>query len=268
MAPRNVLLIFIIFFLLLTPEPRIPTVSQKREHEDRVSQEQQALNVLNRSDYGALDATNDRWLNLTGLRKNDSYAWGNLPNVKERLREQLRTILEASPATLKPGNESKLHNGAEDPVDLGKAAFGGGVHATAPFKDPLPIYQNVTGIVRGKWTQSKHVESRVPQAINLTALVPSVEYQSKKYNRNITGPAGDLRITLNEVDSDELLSEPGMIREVEAQINIMDEGSSGDSWSFTMYGVHFIKQGGIVLTTTSEKWVLSGLRTHCSSNMS
>ncbi|KAL9130454.1 MAG: hypothetical protein Q9217_001377 [Psora testacea] len=123
----------------------------------------------------------------------------------------------------------------------------------SPFREPLPIYKNVTSIIRGRWARSKVAQGVTPNTLNLTASAPHVSYTSHKYNRNITGESGDLRVKLAEQE-DGLSSDLGMARKIKAEMVIKDETSSGDGWDVAMFGVHYPQQGGVILSTTSEKF--------------
>ena len=125
-----------------------------------------------------------------------------------------------------------------------------------PFYNPAPLYQNVTGIIRGEWTRSKIREGHASPSLNLSARPPRVGYVSTYYSRNITGRSGALRFHIHGSKDDSFklgLEDHGLIRDLKATMTIKDESSSGDGWEMTLYGVHYPLQGGIVLSTTSEK---------------
>ena len=252
-GPRVVLLVILLLFLFLSPDSRTASPSQHRGFEAQISHERLALNTLNISSYNAVDPANNRWLNLTGMRSDDGYIWELLPRVQERAKEQLRTILSTFPLVSMNNDTSKA---------LAGEVQQGGIRnndqlllsSTAAFRNQLPIYKNVTGVLRGRWARSQ-IAGVTSRTLNLTALAPNVGYSSQKYNRNITGASGDLRVKLAEHSSDgELSSDPGAIRRIKAEMVIKDETSSGDGWDVTMFGVHYQQQGGIVLSTTSEKF--------------
>ena len=248
-TPRLVLLLFLLLFLFLSPDSQSSSISQQRELDFSIIREKHDLDVLNTSSYGSFDSQNDRWLNITGLRQNDGFAWDMLPKVQQRAKQQLQTILRAFGSSRSYSNASLLSLSEDGEPSHVQAALSG----MKPFNDPPPIYENVTGITHGKWVRSQ-VEAGLPYPlINLTAVAPMVTYGSNKYNRNITGQTGDLRIHVDEKVSEELPSAPGLVRVVKGQMTIKDETSSGDGWEITLWGVHYPQQGGILLSTTSEK---------------
>ena len=253
-TPRLALVIFLLLFLFFSPDSHSPSLSQKRELDNSILEERHSLNVLNSSQYGDLDASNDRWLNITGMRRGDGYAWEFLPKVQEKAKEQLRNILDplGSSGIFKNVSTTSEDSGPED--GTGKSKDWNGLSTMKPFNDPQPMYQNVTSIVRGKWSRSNIGESFVLPSLNLSTIAPRVYYTSNKYNRNITGQAGDLQIQLYEQDSGDSLPDPATARNLKAQMTVRDETSTGDGWELTLFGVHYPQQGGIVLSTTSEKF--------------
>ena len=254
-APRFTLVVFLLLFLFLSPDSQAPSLSQQRDRDHSILEERQALDLLNTSSYGGLDAAHNRWLNITGLRQKDGYAWDLLLDVQERAKEQLQNICNAfeftslyknaSLPTRKPAKDGDEMNTVDKILSTMR-----------PFYDPAPLYQNVTGIIHGQWTLSKIGERLASPSMNLSALTPRVGYVSQKYDRNITGRSGDLRFHVHEGTGDDLelgKEDDGLVRDVKATMTIKDESSSGDGWEMGLFGVHYPLQGGIVLSTTSEK---------------
>ena len=254
-TPRVALVVFLLLFLFLSPDSQAPSLSQQRDVDQSILEERQALDLLNTSSYGGLNATNNRWLNVTGLRQNDGYAWDLLQDVQERAEEQLQNICNAFEFTSSFNNASLPSEKPASDGD-GQKTVDKILSTMKPFYDPAPLYQNVTGIIRGQWTRSKVGEGLAPRSLNLSALTPRIGYVSQDYNRNITGRSGDLRFHIHEGNGDEFklgAEDEGLIRDVKATMTIKDESSSGDGWEISLFGVHYPMQGGIVLSTTSEK---------------
>ncbi len=222
--PRGVLLTLLIIFLIFSPDSQQPTVGQQFRIDQAIAGEWASLDVLNTSRVGDLDALQDRWLNLTGLRHDDGLAWQLLEPVKDRARQQTAHVLGANDAAARLDG----HGG-----------------------DTLPLYRNVTGYVRGRWARSGAVEGVQNPRVNLSAVAPGA-YTSDDFTRNITGRTGNIRIRLNQKDTGGAAGNES-IAGISAQVSIKDETSSGDGWEISMYGVHFLEFGGILLTTTSEK---------------
>lgn len=238
-SPRLLLVVLLLFFLFLSPDSHAPSLQQQRELDYAVLDERRSLDILNGSSYGGFDVPNNRWLNITGLRQGDGYIWDVLPKVQTRAKEQLQMIFETT---------NGIGNVSMDRSSDGRS------DAQEPLVGNRGMYQNVTSILHGKWARSALEENIVPPILNLSSLAPKVYYTSTKYNRNITGPTGDLRIQLHEQDHGDPLPDPDTARNIKAQMTIKDELSSGDGWELTMLGVHYPRQGGIVLSTTSEKF--------------
>ena len=253
-TPRFALVIFLLLFLFISPDSQAPSLSQQHDIVHSILEERQALDLLNTSSYGGLDATNNGWLNIAGLRQNDGYAWSLLPDVQEAAKAQLQNIYNALRIT------SVLRNAS---LPSGKPANGGEQNTVDkilstmnPFSNLAPLYQNVTGIIRGEWTRSKIGEGLASPSLNLSALTPRVGYVSNNFNRNITGRSGDLRFHIHEGNSENFnleLEDDRLVRDLKATMTIKDESSSGDGWEMSLFGVHYPLQGGIVLSTTSEK---------------
>ncbi|KAI9816800.1 MAG: hypothetical protein M1827_001445 [Pycnora praestabilis] len=247
-TPRAVLLIVLLIFLFLSPDSQQPTIGQQRELDRLIANEHHALAVLGNTSYGTFDVGSGRWLNVTGLREHDGYGWALLPKVKEHAREQLRRVLGAR-------GIRKLV-GATDASDIGgdEVTLQGLTDATVGHTEIMPVYQNITGHVRGEWARSNIAEDFQAPRINLTALVPQGVYTTQEFNRNITGTRGKIRFRLDERSGREMRGNGGLVREISAQMMIKDDSSSGDGWEIALHGVHYPEVGGIVLATTSEKF--------------
>ena len=254
-TPRILLVVFLLLFLFISPDSQAPSLSQQHDIVHSILEERRALDLLNTSSYGGLDATNNRWLNVTGLRQNDGYAWNLLPDVQKAAKGQLQNICNAFEFTTifknaslnsgKPGDDGDKQNTADKILSTMK-----------PFYNTAPLYENVTGIIRGEWARSKIGEGLASPSLNLSALTPRIGYVSNNYNRNITGRSGDLRFHIHEANDDDYdlgSEDDGLVRDLKATMTIKDESSSGDGWEMSLFGVHYPLQGGIVLSTTSEK---------------
>ncbi|KAL8826666.1 MAG: hypothetical protein Q9170_007315 [Blastenia crenularia] len=244
-GPRILVLIFILLILFASPDTQTPSPSQQHELDHLVLRERHALTLLTDSGYGDLNAAENRWINVTGLRKQDNYAWELLPKVQERARQQASTITKA------------WHMSKQDEEPHGKAHDKARTNTTSPGVTtvaPTPLYQNVTGIVLGHWVRSLVAhEARVP-VLNLTTLLPGVTYTTDKYNRNITGLEGGVRFRLDEKQSQLMPFEDVSVREITAELTLEDDSADGDGWDMTLHGVHYPQDGSIVLTTTGQRF--------------
>ncbi|KAL8864468.1 MAG: hypothetical protein Q9174_007341, partial [Haloplaca sp. 1 TL-2023] len=244
-APRIVVLVFLLLILWASPETKTVTQSQQRQLDRLLLQERHDLASLQNSSFGDLDAIGYKWINVTGLRKEDGYAWNLLPAVQMKARQQADAI---SSAWLY--STEVEHNAVADDSSsiLNASSF-------LPNSDPYaPLYQNLTSIVHGRWVRSKATADIPPPSINLTNLVPHVEYNTNHYSRNITGLEGELRIRIHDTDYERLSTDDTSVRQITADLTVQDETSSGDGWEMAMHGVHHLLDGSIVLVTTSQRF--------------
>ena len=239
---RVFLIIFLFFFLSSSdnsvPPPGFP--GSPYDHAAiKVARLRSNLDVLNTTHWqdfsprtpGTPRGEPARYLNLTGFREDDRYAWDRLDAFWERcsaLREQ---------------------------------AVGSGVDAARLGG----LYENVTGIVTGKWARYRgdlEGAEETHRRFNMSDLSPGVMWSVRGeefWDRNITGPEGKIRLRVDEKDVEEIEAEgvslgSNKIRQVSATLTIQDETSSGDGWDLTVHGVHWPRQGAMLLTTTSDKF--------------
>ncbi|KAG7288854.1 hypothetical protein NEMBOFW57_005213 [Staphylotrichum longicolle] len=187
--------------------------------------------------HGAPPWQTPHYLNLTGFREADRYAWDDLAYFKDRCRQWSR---HAYPP-LKGADEWE-----HGPV--GKT------------------WQNATGTVHGKWVRRPGSVVKQAGSYNLSAIAPGVDWGSGHYDWgwNVTGSHGTILLRLSEdaddavyqeeVDEGKLPRPGGVAREISAMANIQDEAHSASSFAIRLHGVHWPKQGSILLTTTTEKF--------------
>ncbi|KAL8966694.1 MAG: hypothetical protein Q9183_003252, partial [Haloplaca sp. 2 TL-2023] len=245
-APRIVVLVFLLLILWASPETKTVSPSQQRQLDRLLVQERRDLALLQISSYGDLDAGQDKWINVTGLRKQDGYAWNLLPKVRERARQQAETI--SSAWHLSTGLENN------DVVDDTKSTTSNASSSVTSPDQRAPLYHNVTSIVHGRWVRSKVAAGSPAPSLNLTNLVPNVIYNTNHYSRNITGPEGELRIRIHDTDHEKSTPSDTSLRQITADLTVQDESSSGDGWEMAMHGVHHLLDGSIVLVTTSQRF--------------
>ena len=238
-TPRLVLLVVVLVFLFVSPNSQIPSISQQQGLRRLLLDEQQALIISSNTIYDDFNPDENRWINITGLRQQDNYAWSLFPRVKERALEQYRTIA--------------THLSLDEPPQEHNASSA----SSEELYEHTSVYQNVTGIVRGQWTRSHIADGFVPPSLNLTSIAPHITYSTHDYSRNITGQDGNVRIKLDEKDSDMFLLNNESVREIRAEMMIKDEKSKGDGWEVTLHGIHYPELGGIILATTGQRWCLT-----------
>ena len=249
-APRVLVFLLLLFLFFASPTTRPPSLTQQLELDHVIEKETYAVGWLNGSHYGDFNVSAPRWANLTGLRRSDNYSWELLAEVRSRAREQRRRLFSNSafPLRSSPDNEHDLSSGHSI------NDTGAGTSLVDQSKEGDQVYQNVTGFVQGKWVRSG-ITTRLHPNLNLTSLAPTTLYTTEGFQYNVTGQEGDLSFGLMQNHGEGYISYDGKATEIKAKMNLKDEGSSGDGWEITMYGVQYPRHGGIILTSTSPKYV-------------
>ncbi|KAJ5166895.1 uncharacterized protein N7482_005676 [Penicillium canariense] len=232
---RSFFFLLLVFYLLLSSQSHPPLIDEDLQHQRELDRERHAFRLLNESRYGDFNPSADRWLPFAGVRKNDTYAWDLFPHVQGRVRHQLQSVL--SDAGLQPPIGLDDAN-ASSPLDLTKLV--------------LPVYRNVTGKLQGDWVRKTDVQRQVP--LNTTAIVHEHEYFTHDFSSNITGNRGTFHLDIEEGGGEELRYGEGLVREIRASLTVESEDFWGSSWYFSLFGVHFPEIGGILLSTSSEKF--------------
>ncbi|WYZ38878.1 hypothetical protein EsH8_III_000792 [Colletotrichum jinshuiense] len=213
----------------------------------RLQRHQYALGLLNTSEWADFSPRQNgtsteplpRSLNLTGFRAEDGFAWDDLEHFQER-------CLEWSHNAIPPVGGVNLW-------DIGEGEA---------------VWQNATGAVKGTWVRRETISKREWTSYNLSAITPSLHWSGSQseWARNITGNEG--RILLDLVDTgkhgreivyqgvveDGVAASGGKVRSAKASLNIEDVNGSGINWEMRLHGVHWPRQGALLLTTTSEKF--------------
>ncbi|KAI4149400.1 MAG: hypothetical protein LQ340_004647 [Diploschistes diacapsis] len=248
-GPRVVLVLFLLMVLLSSPGTQRPSQSQQRALQTIVEEGRQGWSILNQTQQGDFNSSQNSWLNITGLRAEDGYAWDLLPQVQAKAREQAQAVL----------GTTQIRSGRTSVYSLPHGHFGERYSSVENLdggeKLPvvIPFYQNVTGLIHGQWLRSRvRDDFEVPKP-NLTAISP-VQYITKEFNRNITGARGELSIKLDQKESTAVQVGLNTAREIKAELTIQDKSSSGDGWEMVLHGIQFVESGAILLTTSGEKF--------------
>ncbi|KAF4967169.1 hypothetical protein FSARC_5241 [Fusarium sarcochroum] len=211
---------------------------------ERLDRFQDALDVLNTSRWGDFTPAPDKgskvkpsFLNLTGFRPEDNLSWHHLKRFRQR-------SLEFSRHAIPPVGGHNLW-------DAGQGE---------------PIWMNASGTVHGEWIKRKDSVSRGYDSYNLSRISPDMDWigDNAPWARNITGRTGRMMLrlegnkTINEYEQLPAQSNVpvagGLIRSVKATTTIEDTYGSGHDWEMRLWGVHWPRQGVVLLTTTSEKF--------------
>ena len=255
---KATLLILLIVFLLAAPNTQRISSAQLLDNQQNLQEQRLALDLLNSSKYGDFEPANEKWLNITGLRKRDGYAWDLLPKVQAKAGEQYNAILEAWRVGGEKHGDDQGSRERYTSVDAAGGRLLEPVNKTLPDgsdRNLLPFFRNITGIIRGHWIKSVIGREHQSPVLNTSAISPQAVYLTKEYKRNITGHTGHMQLKLDEKRSESLQVGASTVREVRAEMTIKDERSSDDGWGFVLHGVHYLNSGTVLLTTSGERWV-------------
>ncbi|KOS19185.1 Transmembrane E3 ubiquitin-protein ligase 1 [Escovopsis weberi] len=177
-----------------------------------------------------------KYLNLTGFRAEDGLAWEDLDRFRDK------------------GLQLSRH--AVPPVG------GRWLWETARGE---PLWADADGTLFGQWVRRAGQSNRTFNSYNLSDSVPSMEWVGLRqgWARNLTGDAGRILLRLEgnktvsqyeQLPANQRPLSGGMIRNVRGAVTIEDTHGSGLSWETRLWGVHWPRQGVILMTTTSEKF--------------
>ncbi|KAI6085969.1 hypothetical protein F4821DRAFT_142253 [Hypoxylon rubiginosum] len=234
---RAIFLIILIFWLATSPDSGPGLIAGPALIKNRIARQREALGVLNSTQWGDFTPrladdppeTESKYLNLTGFREEDGYVWEDLKRFKDRCEEW-----------------------STNAVGIPEAAE--------------PVWQNATGVVHGSWQRVNTSVPRYHSSYNLSAISPGVSWagSNSDWGRNVTGSEGKIMVRIEDNEDDE--TEPEKIdklildkaeikaRQVTGTVNIDDIEGTGSGWEMRLHGVHWPRQGVMLLTTTSEKF--------------
>lgn len=238
--------------------------------QERLARQRHAHSILNSTSWGdfsprlSTDPPNGtettRYLNLTGFRHADNFAWEDLTRFRSRCLEWSRHASRWVPSFVPEG-------GATDRIDEGQGQ--GQMKNSWDVGKGIPVWQNATGLVKGPWVRRDASVRRSWGDYNFTAMTPTIGWSGTQmeWNRNVTGTEGTIQLRVEdkrrhlayeeEADAGNgHLPTGGFVREVAVGLTIEDSGhgGSGSTYEMRLHGVHWPKQGNMLLTTTSEKF--------------
>jgi hypothetical protein len=212
-----------------TPEPAAPP-NDPPPAAHILEQTRRGLAVLATSSHGDLDPAAGRWLDLAGFgAEGDGDAgrasWAaTLPVARRLAAAQLRAALGGGAVA-----ESALRGG---PAGLLRAAAAEG------------LFANVTGYVRGPWRA----------VVGAGEGGASARSASTAFARqNDVGKAGDLHVGMVEKGAADVWG--GLsVRGVSATLTLRQDVPE-QSWQASLYGLHILETGSMVLASSSQKSV-------------
>ncbi|QPC73759.1 hypothetical protein HYE68_004511 [Fusarium pseudograminearum] len=237
-------ILFIIWVVFPDSDYSSQSLSLSDLAQERLEHFQDALDVLNASRWGDFTPApekgsnvNSSFLNITGFRAQDNLTWVNLNKFRER-------SLAFSRHAVPPVGGRNLWESGEGE----------------------PMWMNVSGTVHGEWVKRKGSVPRSYDSYNLSKTAPGLDWigDHASWARNITGRTGRimLRLEANKTVSEyeQLPAQSGvpvaggLIRSVRGTTTIEDTYGSGHDWEMRLWGVHWPRQGVVLMTTTSEKF--------------
>ena len=231
--PRSFLFFIILLLLINSPEPQQQSFTTRTRYDEVIQHEWDQLDVLNRTHYGDFDVKKHRWLNVSGCRDDDGFAWDMLPGVQDKANKHgERALGDTWPHVL----DGSLHE-----LDL----------------ETLPVYRNLSGYVQGEWVRDPSSRIRHPQDMGNSTHPAKDPFTNApmEFDRNLTGTGGPFRVHITELEDKMRTDVNKTMSEISAKIVVGDESSFGGNWwEFYVHGVHFKESGHAVLTTTSERF--------------
>ncbi|KAJ9142568.1 Transmembrane E3 ubiquitin-protein ligase 1 [Coniochaeta hoffmannii] len=242
---RAFIVIILLFWLLTSPDNSGALIGIPSLTSARLQRQRFAHGILNSTKWGDFsprliddqaDAT-PHYLNLTGFREQDGFAWEDFGRFKDRCTEWSRNAHGSSAS-------------GENLWDLGLIE---------------PTWQNVTGVVHGEWVRRNGSVPRQGADYNLSAISPDVPWMPTRgdYSHNVTGEHGKITLYLDDKDHSIEFDDRdhgdgpkagGLARAISASVTMQDDATSSSSWDMKFHGVHWPRQGVILLTSTSEKF--------------
>ncbi|KAK5658526.1 hypothetical protein OQA88_1918 [Cercophora sp. LCS_1] len=242
---RVLLVLILLFWLMVTPDNGPILLSGPSFASSRLQRQRHAHGVLNSTKWGDFSprqpddpqGTVPRYVNLTGFREDDGYGWEDFGKFRERCREWSRNAYGASTS-------------GDDWNRPGPSQF--------PWK-------NATGRVHGEWVRRRGSVIKQAAGYNLSQIAPDISFGGggSDWGRNVTGEHGMISLTLEEYGgtaeyveeaSGKEAGSAAVVRETSAFVSLQDEASGSMSWNMRLHGVHWPRQGAVLLTTTSEKF--------------
>jgi len=249
-AAGLLLLLFLLWNLFPEGEYQNQSLALSELASKRLERYQDALEVLNQTRWGdfrprpdgveasaaADDGSSYSYVNLTGFREQDGFAWDDLELFREK---GLRLSRHAIP----PVGGKQLWDTAQGE----------------------PVWANASGTLHGDWVRRPGSSPRTYDSYNLSRSVPGMDWVGDRadWARNITGESGRMMLrlegnrTVQKYDEVAEGSNPlsgGMIRHVRGYATIEDTMGSGLNWEMRLWGLQWPRQGVVLMTTTSEKF--------------
>lgn len=234
LSPAAIILVIVILLLLYSPGSSPSTSNSKAPARNHGLREQDALAVLQNStstDFTVVYHLDNQTLPIPGFRSEDGFNWQVLPLITEKVASQMTT------------------------ATMGDAIL---INAGAAPNSTVLLYQNVTGWARGGWIKvDPHEIVKLGQTaeapMNFSSVMARVEKSGRPLTHNITGQSGKLHLKLAEHSREQVVDIDSNYNVVNVRLEVQDESSYADGWTWRLQGVHHRGSGSMLLSTTSEQ---------------
>ena len=248
-GPRVFLFLILLFLFFSSPNTRPPSPAQQLQLDNILAKERYGIGLLNGSAPGDFNPATGRWINVTGFRHGDNFAWNLLPEVQSRVREQRQSIFYAHPADF----QSPVHIDSRLGRNISATDTELPTSVIASSENGDDVYRNITGFIKGKWVRREPAAGNDNPVLNLSSLAPSELYTTEDFLYNVTGREGDVHFKLDQKYSENFILSGSYATDVKVEMTLKDEASNGDGWAIVLHGVHSPQHGSIILTSTSAK---------------
>ncbi|KAF7909765.1 uncharacterized protein EAF01_003483 [Botrytis porri] len=244
--------------------------------EEQLAHNRHVFGVLNTTSYGdfAPEKLDDpSYLNLTGFTAEDGYKWERLSAFRERsdeLRKWARGVQDGSEFDREGGRglEGRIYTNVTGVVRGNWARYMSGLVDGKERRGGLNLSVIAPGVAwaltdEELWTRNvTGREGKVMLRLDEAAVEEMIVQVTKEHvtngesSREAKIEKRDITDGIERVDLG-IGANPGtdiLVREIAATLTVQDESSSGDGHEMRMHGVHWPNEGGILLTTTSDKF--------------
>ncbi|KAM0127675.1 hypothetical protein ACHAP3_008724 [Botrytis cinerea] len=253
--------------------------------EEQLAHNRHVFGVLNTTSYGdfAPEKSDDpSYLNLTGFKAADGYRWERLSAFKQRsdqLRKWAGGVQDESNFNRESGwgLEGRIYTNVTGVVRGNWARYMSGLVGGKERRSGLNLSVIAPGVAwaltdEELWTRNvTGREGKVMLRLDEAAVEEMIVQATKKYltegesspktdeepsKKESKVEKRDISDGIERVDL-EIGAKPGtdiLVREIAATLTVQDESSSGDGHEMRMHGVHWPNEGGVLLTTTSDKF--------------
>ncbi|QSZ37131.1 hypothetical protein DSL72_009224 [Monilinia vaccinii-corymbosi] len=233
------------------------------------------LNTTNYGDFAPQKLENASYLNLTGFKAEDGYRWERLDAFKERsdaLRDWARGAVGRPEHNLQGamGLEGRIYANVTGVVKGEWARYMGGLVGGKERRGGLNLSVIAPGVawaVKDEELWARNVTGREGKVM---LRLDEVGVEEMIVEGGNGGAAEDKISAKGEEEIQERAISDGIeridtgiganpttgtyVREITASLTVQDESSNGDGYEMRMHGVHWPNEGGILLTTTSDKF--------------